>query len=150
MPAWRKAFTWPALIFVVAGALDVVFAPNRTAALGLYRAYIIEPVLFALVLVNVLTTARRALVVLGGLAIAGIWIAAPNVVVVLEALRTHTYDVTQTPPVAIYTTANAVALFLGPLIAVAAAILLHESDRYPRAGAAVFLVIAGPAMLLTF
>jgi putative inorganic carbon (hco3(-)) transporter len=52
--------------------------------------------------------------------------------------------------VVIYTTANALALFLGPLIAVAAAILLYERDRYARAGAAVFLVVAAPAMLLTF
>ncbi len=149
-PTWRTPFTYAAVLFIIAGALDVFFAPSRTAALGLYRAYIIEPIAFAFVLVNVVTTARRALTVLGGLGVAGIWVAAPNIVVVLEALRSHTYDVTQTPPVVIYTTANALALFLGPLIAVAVAILLHDSDRYARAGSAIFLVIAGPAMLLSF
>src|SRR5260221_3437438 len=149
-PAWRTPFTYAAILFIIAGALDVFFAPSRTAALGLYRAYIIEPIAFAFVLVNVVTTARRALTVLGGLGVAGIWVAAPNIVVVLEALRSHTYDVTQTPPVVIYTTANALALFLGRLIAVAVAILLHDSDRYARAGSAIFLVIAGPAMLLSF
>ncbi len=150
LPRWRTALTWPALLFAVAGALDVVFAPNRTAALGLYRAYIIEPILFAFVLVNVTTTARRALAVLAGLGVAGIWVAAPNIVTVLQALREHTYDVTQTPPVVIYTTANALALFLGPLIAVAAALVLHERERSARAGAAAFLVVAVPSMLLTF
>jgi len=147
-PGWGWGI--PVALFVVAGALDVVFAPSRTAALGLYRAYIIEPIAFAFVLVNVLTTARRALAVLAGLGVAGIWVGAPNIVVVLQALREHTYNVTQTPPVVIYTTANALALFLGPLIAVAAAMLLHERDRNIRAGAAVFLIVAAPAMLLTF
>ena len=135
---------------IVAGALSVFAAPSRLAALGLYRAYFLEPIAFAFVLIHVITSARRALVVLGGLGVAGIAVAAPNAVLVLEGLRAHTYDVTQTPPVVIYTTANALALFLGPSIAVAAAIVLHASDRYARAGSAVFLVVAGPAMLLTF
>jgi hypothetical protein len=148
--SWRTAFTIPALIFVVAGTIAIFAAPNRTAALGLYRAYIIEPVAFAFVLMHALTTARRAWVVLAGLGVAGIWVGAPNAVVVLEALRTHTYDVTETPPVVIYTTANALALFLGPLIAVAASLVLHEEDRNVRVASAVFLVVAVPAMLLSF
>ena len=147
---WRTPFTIPVLLLIVAGALSVFAAPSRLAAVGLYRAYFLEPIAFAFVLIHVITSARRALVVLGGLGVAGIAVAAPNAVLVLEGLRAHTYDVTQTPPVVIYTTANALALFLGPSIAVAAAILLHASDRYARAGSAVFLVVAGPAMLLTF
>jgi putative inorganic carbon (HCO3(-)) transporter len=147
---WRTPFTIPVLLFIVAGALSVFAAPSLLAAVGLYRAYILEPIAFAFVLVHVITSARRAFVALAGLGVAGIVVGAPNAVVVLEALRAHTYDVTQTPPVVIYTTANALALFLGPSIAVAAGILLHASDRYARAGSAVFLVVAGPAMLLTF
>jgi hypothetical protein len=150
MLSWRTPFTIPALIFVVAGTISIFAAPNRTAALGLYRAYIIEPIAFAFVLMHAVTTARRAWVVLAGLGVAGIWVGAPNAVVVLDALRTHTYDVTQTPPVVIYTTANALALFLGPLIAVAASLLLHERDRNVRVASAVFLVVAVPAMLLSF
>jgi len=147
---WRTPFTYAALLFVVAGAISLFAAPNRILALGLFRAYIIEPIVFAFVLAHVLTNARRALVVLAGLGLAGIWVGAPNAVVVLEALRTNTYEVTQTPPVVIYTTANALALFLGPLIAMAAGLLLHERDRYVRAGSTVFLVVALPAMLLSF
>ena len=147
---WRTPFTYAALVFLVAGAISVFAAPNRTAALGLYRAYIIEPIAFAFVLMRALASARRAWVVLAGLGVAGIWVGAPNAVVVLDALRTHTYDVTQTPPVVIYTTANALALFLGPLIAMAASLLLHEHDRNVRVASAVFLVVAVPAMLLSF
>jgi O-antigen ligase len=138
------------LLFVVAGAISIFAAPNRSAALGLYRAYIIEPILFAFVLTHVLTSARRALAVIAGLGIAGIWVGAPNAVVVLRALLAHTYEVTQTPPVVIYTTANALALFLGPLIAMGAVLLLHGQARYVRVASAVFLAIAVPAMLLSF
>jgi O-antigen ligase len=147
---WRTPFLWPALLLVVAAALDVVEAPSRTAALGLFRAYFVEPIAFAFVLVQVVNTTRRAFVVLAGLAVAGAWVSVPNAIDVLQALRGHTYDVLNTPPVVIYTTANALALFLGPLIAIAASLLLYVDDRNVRAGSAVFLVLAVPSMILTF
>ncbi|HZQ50258.1 MAG TPA: O-antigen ligase family protein [Candidatus Dormibacteraeota bacterium] len=147
---WRGPFMWPALLLIVAAAIDVVAAPSRTAALGLFRAYFIEPVAFAFVLVHAVTSVRRAFVVLGGLAVAGVWVGAPNAVVVLQALRAHQYNVLDTPPVVIYTTANALALFLDPLIAIAAATLLYVRDRDIRAASAAFLIVAVPAMILTF
>jgi len=147
---WRSAFTIPALLFILAGAISVLVAPNRTMGLGLYRAYIIEPIAFAFVLMHAVTTWRRALVVLSGLGVAGIVVGVANSIVVIAALRAHTYDVTQTPPVVIYTTANALALFLGPLIAVAASLFLYVSDRNVRIGSGVFLLVAVPSMLLSF
>ena len=147
---WRSPLTYPTLLFLLASAMSVVAAPNKVAALGLFKAYMVESIALALVLVNSVTTARRALVVFSGLALAGLALGIPNAVVVLEALRTNTYDVVQTPPVVIYTTANAVALFLGPLIAIAASLFLHGSSRAVRIGSAVFLLGAVPSMLLTF
>ena len=147
---WRTPFTIPALVFVVAGAISVVAAPNRTAGLGLYRAYIIEPILFAFVLTHCAITSRRALLVLAGFGVAGVVVGAANSAVVLDALRTHTYDVIQTPPVVIYTTANALALFLGPLIAVAGSLVLYSSDRTTRLASGAFLLVAVPSMILSF
>ena len=147
---WRSPFVIPVVLFLIAGALSVLAAPSRTAALGLYRAYLIEPIAFAFVLAHAVTSARRALVVLGGLGIAGLWVAVPNVIVVLQALAAHTYDVTQTPPVVIYTTANALALFLGPPLAMAASLALYSTDRWVRTAAIVFVVIGGAGMLLSF
>src|SRR5205814_1481645 len=54
------------------------------------------------------------------------------------------------PPVVIYTTANAVALLLMPLIAVASAIVLHDARTPMRLAAAVFLAVALPATLASF
>jgi len=147
---WRTVFTIPALLFILAGAISVLVAPSRTAGLGLYRAYIIEPIAFAFVLMHVVTTWRRALAVLSGFGVAGIVVGVANSIVVIAALRAHTYDVTQTPPVVIYTTANALALFLGPLIAVAASLFLHGTSRELRIGSGIFLLVAVPSMLLSF
>jgi len=147
---WRTAFTIPALLFILAGAISVLVAPSRTAGLGLYRAYIIEPIAFAFVLMHAVTTWRRALAVLSGFGVAGIVVGLANSILVIAALRAHTYDVTQTPPVVIYTTANALALFLGPLIAVAASLFLHGTSRQLRIGSGVFLLVAVPSMLFSF
>lgn len=147
---WRTPFTFPALAFVLAGAIAVVAAPDHTKALGLYRAYLIEPIAFGYVLANVASSSRRAALVLAGFAVAGVVVGVANSWVVLDALIHHAYQVTVTPPVVIYLTANATALFLVPLIAVAGSIVLHGVDRRERIVGAVFVVIAIPSVLLSF
>jgi O-antigen ligase len=138
--AWRSPFLIPAILFIVAGAIAVAAAPNHTAALGLYRAYILEPIAFAFVLINVMRTPQRVLLILGALALGAAVAGLANSFTVLRALINHTYDVTQTPPVVIYLTANAVALYVGPLTAVALSLALYEQGIARIGGIAFFLV----------
>jgi len=145
---WRTPFTVPAAILLLAGALAVVTAPDVRAAAGLYRAYLIEPMAFFIVVTAVARTPRRALVVVIGLMAGGVALAIPNMVVVIQAIRHHTLDLSGTPPVAIYQTQNAVALFLLPLIALSVSLLLYGRARERLTGAG-FLVISMPAFVLT-
>lgn len=149
-PEWRTAFTLPALVFILAGAISVVVAPDRRAALGLYRAYILEPIAFFVVISFVVRTWTHARWILAGLAASGLAVCIPNAFVVLQAIRHHTLNVAVAPPVVIYQTANAVALFVVPLIAVAAAMALYSPDVRDRWASAAFLVVALPATLLSF
>src|SRR3984893_13831748 len=149
-PIWRTRVTIPAVIFLFAGAISVLVAPDHRAALGLYRAYLVEPELFGLVLINAVTTPRRAFAIVGGLAVGGAIAGLANSGVVIAALLHHTYDVVRTPPVVIYNTANAVALYLVPLLAVAGAVVLHWPGRRERVIAAAFLVIGVFAVILSF
>jgi len=150
LPYWRTAVTVPAIVFLIAGAISVMVPADHRAAFGLYRAYLMEPIAFGLVLVNVITTPNRGLLVVGGLALAATVAGVANAAVVANALRHHQYDVVNTPPVVIYNTANAVALFLVPIIAVGGAIAMHWPDRNVRLGAAGFVVINGLSVLLSF
>jgi len=150
VPSWRSPFTLAIAIFLVAGAISVVVAPDRRAALGIYRAYLLEPVAFFLVLTTVVTTFTRALVVLGGLATAGVVVGAANSAVVLDAIRHHTLNPAVTAPVVIYTNANDVALFLVPLIAIAGSLVLYNTNQRVRIASLAFLVIAGASTLLSF
>jgi O-antigen ligase len=149
-PEWRTPFTLPAALFIIAGLLSIIVAPDRRAAAGLYRAYILEPIAFFFVASFVIRTWRRALLVFGGLSVAGLVVAIPNIIVVLDAIRRHVQDVSVVPPVAIYQTANALALFLIPLIAVSASLVLFDQDRRTRIASGVFLVIALMATILSF
>ena len=144
--AWRGPILIPAVLFLVAGAISVVVAPDRRAALGLFRAYLIEPVAFGLVVLNVVDSGRRALGVVAGGLVAGL----ANAAVVAIALRHPAYDVLNTPPVVIYNTANAVALYLVPLLAVAGAVALHWPGRRERVIAVAFLALGGVCVLLSF
>ncbi len=149
-PSWRSAFTLPAGLFILAGAISVLASPDRRAGLGLYRAYFLEPIAFFYVASAVIRSWRQARLMLAGLAVSGVMVSVPNAFVVLQALRHHTLNVAVAPPVVIYQTANAVALFVVPLIAVAASLLLYAEDRLSRLGSAVFLVIGLIACLLSF
>ncbi len=147
---WRTPFTWPAALFILAGAISVVVAPSRRDALGLYRAYFLEPIAFFFIVAMVAREVRRALLVLAGLGAATLVVGLANAVVVLQAIAHHRLDLAGTPPVVIYQTSNAVALFLLPIIAVAASVLVYGRDRRVRWLSAAYLVLAVPSFLLTF
>src|SRR5438034_1098014 len=149
-PIWHTRVTLPVLVFLIAGAISVFVAPDHRAAVGLYRAYFVEPIGFGLVLVNAVTTPRRALLIALGLALGSVVAGLANSAVVVNALLHHAYDVVQTPPVVIYNTANAVALYLVPLVAFAGAVLLHWPGRIERTVAGAFVAVGVVCVLLSF
>jgi putative inorganic carbon (HCO3(-)) transporter len=147
---WRSPFTVATILLVIAGALSVIVAPDRRAALGLFRAYFIEPVLFFVVLINVVRVSRQAFMVVAGLGLGGIVLALLNIATVLDALRHHGVDTAQDAPVAVYQTSNAVALFLVPIIAMAGSVLLYSTSIRQRRLAAFFVAVAGIGVVLSF
>jgi O-antigen ligase len=150
IPAWRGPLTIPTAVFLVAGAISIVDAPSHTAALGIYRAYLIEPILFAIALVTALRTARDAYWIIAGLCVGATVLSAANIVVVLQAFEAHTFHAASVPPVAIYSVSNAVALYLVPLIALTACLAIHGADARLRPWLWAFLAVAVTAAILTF
>ncbi len=146
----RTGFDIPILLFLLAGAISVVVSSDYRAALGLYRAYFLEPAAFFYVLVAVVTTPRRASVILAGFGLGLTALAIPNIEVTLKAAQNHTLNVAGTPPVAIYTVSNAVALFEVPVIAVAAAVMLYGTTWFERAIGAFIVGLGTLSVLLTF
>jgi O-antigen ligase len=147
--AWRSPFTIPAAVFLVAGAVSVVVSPEQVKGLGLYRAYLIEPIAFFFVIGHVAYNAQRGRLIVAGLAIGASVAGLANGFVVLQAIRHHTINLALPPPVVIYNTPNAVALYLVPLIGIAAAMFIYDRERYVRPASAVFLAIALGAVALS-
>ncbi|MFH1207725.1 MAG: O-antigen ligase family protein [Patescibacteria group bacterium] len=50
---------WLLILFVLAGTIAVIISPDKRQALGLWKAYIIEPALFFLVFVNTIKTKEQ-------------------------------------------------------------------------------------------
>jgi putative inorganic carbon (hco3(-)) transporter len=146
---WPSRFAAPLLLFLAAGAVGVAVSGDHRAALGLYKAYMVEPALVFVVMVDAIRSRRDALVVLGGLGVAGAVAGGLNAVVVLHAAMTHHLDLSVAAPVAIYNNANSVALFLVPLIAIAGSLALRL-DGAVRWLAVAFLVVALSGVLLSF
>jgi O-antigen ligase len=147
---WRGPLTAPAILFIAAGAISVLVSGDHRGALGLFRAYFVEPAAFFLVVGAVASTPRRAGLILLGFGVGGAVASVLNAAVVLDAIRHHVLDLATTPPVVIYQTANAVSLYLIPLVAMAAAILVHARSRAERWLSGLFLAVAVPACLLSF
>jgi O-antigen ligase len=147
---WRGPLTPPAILFIAAGAISVLVSGDHRGALGLFRAYFVEPAAFFLVVGAVASTPRRAGLILLGFGVGGAVAAVLNAAVVVDAIRHHVLDLATTPPVVIYQTANAVSLYLIPLVAMAAAILVHSRGRAERWLSGIFLAAVLPACLLSF
>jgi O-antigen ligase len=146
---WRNSYTWPALLLLVAATLDTVFAPDRRAAAGLWKAYFAEPVAAGLVILAVARQRDRARLLLAGIGSAVLVSALLNIAADGGALLTHTFNPV-TPQVAIYNSANATSLFLEPPAAFALAIALHGDDRRERVVAAVLYLLAALAIVLSY
>lgn len=149
VPPWRSPLVPPAVLFVLVGAVAVGVSPDHRAALGLYRAYILEPIALFVVAAAVLKTELRARAVILGLWAGGLVVAGAQIWVVAEALRRHALNVAVAPPVVIYGTANATALFLVPLVALAGALALYGRGRL-RLAAAGFGLAASAGILASF
>ncbi|MFA6511830.1 MAG: O-antigen ligase family protein [Patescibacteria group bacterium] len=109
---------WPVVLFLLAGVVAVVISPDTRQALGLWKAYLLEPIMFYVVLVNTMKTEQQLRMLLFGF---GVAILAIGYVVVLQML-----DIVQIPnnygvesprrATSFFAFPTAVGKFVGPLV----------------------------------
>lgn len=146
---WRSPYLLPGGLLLVAATIDTLVAPDRRAAAGIWKAYFVEPMLAGFVVAAIATERGRARLLLAGLGMAGTYAAVLNSATAAWAIAHHTFNVV-TPPVAIYDSANAVPLYLEPLVAFALAIAFFSDDRRERIVAVLFTAVSAVAILLSF
>lgn len=103
-------------LFVLASTVSVAFSPAPRAALGVWRAYILEPALFFMVFLNTITTRAQLWRVLSASIISGTLIALVAVYQKLTGWNIPTPWIAERRVTSIYPYPNAVGLYLAPIV----------------------------------
>jgi O-antigen ligase len=149
---WRPARTSleiPIALLLIAGLIGIAISPDHVGAVGIFRAYFIEPIAFFYVAIDLLKTPQQFRVVLLGLAIGATIFALMNLGAWAIALARHEAIHSGDAPEALYSSQNAVAMFLEPPFALAAGFALYAEDQRDRRVALAALVFVLAALLLT-
>ena len=136
-------------LLLLSGVISVFVAKDHRAALGLYRAYFVEPIVLFYVAGDLLRRRADFRTLLMGLGIGTSIFAVMNVVVFAAAAFQNTIHF-GAPPSAIYTSSNAVAMFLEPPAALAIGLVLFADERRDRLMALAWALILAVAFVLTF
>lgn len=149
---WHPARTGleiPTALLLLAGLIGILVSPDHIGALGIYRAYFIEPVVLFYVALDLLRTPQDFRTVLIGLAAGSVVFALMNLGAWAVALARHETIATASAPEALFTSPNAVAMYLEPPVAIAAGFALYSRERRDRNVALACLAALLPALVLT-
>lgn len=154
---WREGMRRPAatpydipvVVLLVAGAVSVAVAQDHRGALGLYRAYFVEPIAIFYVAVDLLRGGEHMLRAAAAFALGSSTFAAINLVVFARALAAHAVNVGAAPN-AFYGDANYVAMYMEPPVAMAVGFLVFGRSRRERLFGAAWLAVTGAALAVMF
>jgi O-antigen ligase len=136
----RTSLEIPMALLIVAAGIGVFVAPNHRDALGIFRAYFLEPMAVYLVAVAVLTSLAAVENLIAAWAAGAVLFAADEVFRFGQALAANVLHPGHAQA-ALDINPNSVALFLEPLIGMAAGIALFSTGRRRVAAVAVGLVL---------
>ncbi|MFC1687798.1 O-antigen ligase family protein [Patescibacteria group bacterium] len=117
---------WLTLGFFLAGVIAVIVSPDTRGALGLWKAYIVEPLLFFYVFVNVMKSSkhwRLALFSLGASVVVIGFVALIEYIGLIPGIEPY---ISQIPPRAtsLFLFPTAIGKYVGPLVALFLGFLL--------------------------
>ena len=130
LAALKNPFILVSLGWIILSLMEVLVSVDKSGALGIFKAYFLEPVLFFWVLTDKIAFRKQFLRVMGVLILSGIGIA------ILAIIQHFTLwdpfapaEIVQGRVTAVYNTANAVGLFFGPMIGIVAALLFIKREN---------------------
>ena len=122
--AWQKIFQskffWPIVTVLFAAIIAVLVSPSKVGALGIYKAYFIEPILMFTIVISLITTRKRFEGLIWGLGFSALalslfslWQRFTAIGVPMPYLNG---DGSVDRVVGIFGYPNALGLFFGPII----------------------------------
>ena len=132
-PLSRMPWRWTTLLFLLSAVLAIFVSPDRMSALGYWKAYILEPMLFFLVLWDVVEHERQVRLLLFAIGAASLVLSLVAVLQYLGLAPSPEPWISETPKrvTSLLEYPNALGLFTAPLIAFFATFVLlpRAKDR---------------------
>ena len=112
--------TIPIFLFILAGVVSVFVSSDKRNALGSFKSYIAEPILIHFIIKDVVKTEKALFMLLYSLLFSGLWLSVLAVFQSLFGWFVITpHEMSLGRAHGVYNTANALGLYLGPLIMLA-------------------------------
>ncbi len=122
---------WLTLLFILAGVVAVLISPDTRQALGLWKAYVLEPVLFFIILVNEIKTHRQLRLIMAALGALVVVIGFISMLQYLDIVPIAAHYGSESPPRAtsVFAFPTAVGKLIGPLVALFMAMWLVPRQK---------------------
>jgi putative inorganic carbon (HCO3(-)) transporter len=145
---------WLILTFVVAGIISVFVSPDKHAAIGVFKAFIVEPVLFFYAVSLIIRkptdlTTPLNLLFLGAIVVSVFGILQYATFIHLPLKFWGTGEEVERI-VSVFDYPNALSLYLAPLIAFFLAAFIYDEKILNRRNLVIGLIVMISALILTF
>ena len=133
----------PLVCFILAALISTLVSPDKRGALGIFKACVAEPILIYFVIRDVLKTQESLSAIFYSLLISGLWL---SLLAILQGFFgwfvVTPHEAVEGRAHGIYNTANALGLYLGPLVslslgAVLGGLLGKPEKRKPKEGSRI-------------
>lgn len=149
--AWQS-FGWyriPAILVLIAGIISTIIAPDTLSALGILKAYIVEPMLLAFVIKAVITDRNDIEAIITALIASATAIGTLAILQILTHIGIPDAWAIENRATSLYDYPNAVGLFIAPIMTIAMvryASSIRKCDRsllQPLPLVSILLMIGG-------
>lgn len=110
-------YRWPALLFLLVATLAVFISPDTRAALGIFKAYFLEALIFFFVFINTVYSHRQIKLMIWAMGISALFIALIALWQYIEILPSFKPWISESPKrvTSVFDYPNAVGLYLAPI-----------------------------------
>ncbi|HET7421393.1 MAG TPA: O-antigen ligase family protein [Candidatus Dormibacteraeota bacterium] len=147
-PAARTPYDIPIALFLVAGVIGIVVAPDHVRALGIYRAYFIDAIAVFYIAVDLIRTRAQLHTVLAVAGVAASSFALGQIISFAIVFAHHAIQIDD-PPAFLNTSSNQAAMYIEPLLAFAGGFALYPETSRQRWIALAITVLLLTAFVLT-
>ncbi len=128
-----QLYRWPIILILFGATVALMIAPDLRAAAGLWKAYFIEPIMLFVVAANVIQTKKDKAAVLWALGISTLLISLLAIYQKLTGFgifEPSWVAVEHRRVTSIFSSPNAVGLFLGPIVTIYFGWLMSEFKKF--------------------